>query len=263
MRFKIITILINSLLMAQKLIAESWSENTAYHAGNIVDFNEKFYMASYWNKGMQPIDNKVAWDGWISIKNNTLPLWKANKAYQPGSVIKYNEQNYISKWWNENALPEQDKTSWAKLSIATGIKYEADEQDNILGIDKDSNGIRDSYEFFIEKKYNDPVIKSYLKSAAREYQKVLELHLNPDIAGSLTNEQATQIMKNLVTFMFCNRKLRKEGRLPLNSSPISEYYNTVERAIARHKGGIVLYKKNIDESFNPYNEPNACGSLIK
>ncbi len=263
MRFKIIILLFACIVSSQQLAAESWAADKVYHSGDIVEFKGKYYLAGYWNKRMQPIDNKIVWDGWISIKNHRIAQWKPHKAYRPGRVVKFNEENYIAKWWNKNSAPDTDRSPWVKLTVGIGQEPGPDDKNNVLGRDKDDNGIRDSYERFIEKKYTDPILKSYLKTAAREYQKVLELHLNPDIAESMTTEQATQMMNDLVTFMFCNRKLRKEGRLPLNSSPISEYYNTIERAIARHKGERVIYKKNIDESFNAYIEPNVCGSLFQ
>lgn len=255
--------LLSSLIFSKQLIAESWSADKTYDSGDIVEFDGKYYLASYWSQGMQPIDNQVAWDGWISIKEKQLAQWKVHKKYKAGSVVIFNEKNYIAKWWNRGTPPETEHSPWVKLALGIGEEAAPDDRYNVLGKDKDGNGIRDSYERFVEKTYQDPIIKSYLKTSAREYQKVLELDVNAKLAESLTTEQAEIILNNLVTFLYCNRKLRKEGRLPLNSSPISEYYNTIERAISRHKGGRILYKKNIEESFNPYNEPDACGSLIQ
>lgn len=261
MKFTIITLLVSSMLIAQELIAESWSETQIYHAGDIVEFEGKSYLASYWNKGMPPIDNKIAWDGWITIKNHRVFQWKPHKAYRSGSVVKFNEDNYIAKWWNKNSSPDQDKTPWVKLTLGVGEEADTNDRDNILGRDKDGNGIRDSYELFIEKKYKDPVVKSYLKTAAREYQKVLELHLNPDIAEALTTAQADVLMNDLVALIVCNRELRKTGRLPLNSPSSSEYYNTIERAIARHKGERIIHHKLKSDYMPSVDRSNPCGAI--
>jgi len=95
-------VLLSSLLISAQLVAESWSVDRLYQSGDIVKFKGKSYLASYGSQGMQPINNKVAWDGWSTIKNKRLAQWKKQKAYQAGSVITFNNENYIAKWWNKN-----------------------------------------------------------------------------------------------------------------------------------------------------------------
>jgi len=262
MRCKTILILLIFLIRSSQLIAEQWSAKETYHSGDIVTYKNHYYLASYGNKNLQPIDNKFSWDGWITIKNSHLTEWEARKIYKAGSVIKFDDKNYIAKWWNREKSPAHIPSSWVTLAVGMGDKPTVDDEQNILGSDKDNNGIRDSYELFIEQNYSGLTIKSYLKTAAREYQKLLEISLDPELAESLSTEQAQLLMNDLMTFSFCNRQLRLAGELPMDSSPTAEYYNTIARSISRHQGGRVLYKKNLDESFNPYNEPNACGSLI-
>lgn len=261
MIFNIMIILLSSLLINAQLLAESWSADKVYHSGDIVEFKGKSYLASYGSQDLQPINNKVAWDGWVTIKNRRLAQWKKHKSYPAGSVITFNDENYIAKWSNKNSAPDANRALWVKLVFGEGEEAGADDKDNILGKDKDANGIRDSYELFVNKKYKDTVVKQYLKSAAREYQKVLELHLDPDLADSMTTEQADTMMNELVAFLKCNRELRNQGKLPLSSSPITEYYNTIERAIGRHNGERILHHKLNEDFIVSVDRANPCGSI--
>ena len=78
----------------------------------------------------------------------------------------------MEKWRNKRDVPELPSSKWVKLSSEViNNNEEVDERKHVLGKDKNSNDIRDSYEQAIEKQHKEIMVQSYLKNIGRDYQK--------------------------------------------------------------------------------------------
>lgn len=97
MRFKRVIVLLSFLTLSQALFAESWSAQKNDHSGDIVHHKNRYYLASYGNRNLQPIDNRFPWDGWITISNDHREHWNAHKIYQADSVVTFNDEHYIGR----------------------------------------------------------------------------------------------------------------------------------------------------------------------
>ncbi|MEM6981552.1 MAG: lytic polysaccharide monooxygenase [Pseudomonadota bacterium] len=81
-----------------------WSTTEVYQATDKVSFQERVYLAKWWNQGQQP-DSSSAWE---LVEEGTNPAaWSINKAYQAGAEIIYQGQRYRANWWTQGDTPGQ------------------------------------------------------------------------------------------------------------------------------------------------------------
>jgi chitin-binding protein len=81
-----------------------WSTTEVYQATDKVSFQERVYLAKWWNQGQHP-DSSSAWE---LVEEGTNPAaWSINKAYQAGAEIIYQGQRYRANWWTQGDTPGQ------------------------------------------------------------------------------------------------------------------------------------------------------------
>ncbi|MEI8605887.1 hypothetical protein [Pseudoalteromonas sp. B160] len=82
-----------------------WNASSIYVAGDVVTHNNSLFIAAFWVKGIEPIENQPHWDGWIWLQNTVIEKWQANKVYQAGNLVKHGADYYLARYWNENNEP--------------------------------------------------------------------------------------------------------------------------------------------------------------
>ncbi|HEA16030.1 MAG TPA: chitodextrinase, partial [Pseudoalteromonas prydzensis] len=91
-----------------------WNAGSVYVAGDVVTHNNSLFIAAFWVKGIEPIENLPHWDGWIWLQNTVIEKWQANKVYQAGSLVKHGTDYFLARYWNENNEPAPH-SSWQKI----------------------------------------------------------------------------------------------------------------------------------------------------
>ncbi|WP_332403101.1 carbohydrate-binding protein [Vibrio metschnikovii] len=236
---------------------EQWSSTKVYSAGQLVEWNGDIYIASHWNQGTEPTPNNINWDGWILIDENQLEEWTPRKVYHGGDIVSINERYYLAKWWSKDDYPESSE-AWLHLKdiwISDGERPTPGENDTVIGIDNNHNGIRDDYERNIYKNYLNPEMQKIAISAGHEWQKLIERPTDDQI----TKNEVSIIFSNLISLRRCFTELREND--PSFKAPTQFFFNTLERAAAKRKAEELLARILGDDYSNISFPEKPCGNL--
>ncbi|MFT6789396.1 MAG: hypothetical protein ACJAVX_002769 [Pseudoalteromonas rhizosphaerae] len=212
-----------------------WNASSIYVAGDVVTHNNSLFIAAFWVKGIEPIENQPHWDGWIWLQNTVIEKWQANKVYQGGSLVKHGVDYYLARYWNESNEPAPH-SSWQKIK---DLFYQTpdlppehpDDYKTLDGVDQNDNGIRDDYERYVYEKFDSPQLITFSLGAASTLQLVIDIE-----QGRIPNLDADigrQIILDIMNINYCTRQLQNEFSDFRN--PKSLYFNTIDRAYTNRK----------------------------
>ncbi|MFA0193105.1 hypothetical protein AB4454_00010 [Vibrio artabrorum] len=221
------------------LSAEEWDEKKVYNSGDVVQWKDLTYISSHWTQGTEPLNNKVNWDGWITINTEEIESWQQSTPYNGGTVVEYNVGYYIAKWWNNNSIPS-DSAEWQRLDLDVGGKPSPDptpDDGNVIGKDSDGDGLRDDYAVTVEETYTNTQEVALATQAGKEFGKLLEFSENNI---EITVEDAQLMAIDGITIQYCIDIYKQTN--PDFVNPIDLYYDTIERAIASNEASTQLYK---------------------
>ncbi|ATC93835.1 chitodextrinase [Pseudoalteromonas tunicata] len=214
---------------------QPWNASSIYVAGDIVTHNNSLFIAAFWVKGIEPIENQPYWDGWIWLQNTVIEKWQANKIYQGGSLIKHGTDYYFARYWNENNPPNAH-SSWQRIKdlfyLSPDLPPEhPDDFKTLDGVDQNDNGIRDDYERYVYEKFDSPQLITFSLSAAPTLQLVIDIE-----QGRIPNLDINigkQIILDFINISMCTRQLQSNH--PTFRNPKLMYFNTIDRAYANRK----------------------------
>ncbi len=183
----------------------TWDKNTVYVAGDIVELNNTTYVATYWNINKQPQPNGKSWDGWVTLNIEQANDWNNSQAYQGGQIVKYQQQFYLARWWNQKANPSSDNV-WLKLNINLPVSDQdkideltqnqiipnLEREESLLGIDDNQNGIRDDIDLFIEFHYPELSQQKAVQQLAKSLQNSLSVDTTDIILVKKSNRDNTR-----------------------------------------------------------------------
>ncbi len=212
-----------------------WNASSIYVAGDVVTHNNSLFIAAFWVKGIEPIENQPHWDGWIWLQNTVIEKWQANKVYQGGNLVKHGADYYLARYWNENNEPAPH-SSWQKIK---DLFYQTpdlppehpDDYKTLDGVDQNDNGIRDDYERYVYEKFDSPQLITFSLGAASTLQLVIDIEQGR--IPNLDTEIGKQIILDMINISYCVRYLQNSH--PHFREPEVLYFNTIDRAYANRK----------------------------
>ncbi|PEI02233.1 chitinase [Pantoea agglomerans] len=79
----------------------SWSSQTVYKGGEIVNWKGSQYKAKWWTQNNEPGTNDV----WEDLHKETGREWKVSTTYVAGDKATYAGKTWVAKWWTKGDLP--------------------------------------------------------------------------------------------------------------------------------------------------------------
>lgn len=254
--------------VSSTLAASEWEHNQAYNAGDVVTHLGHTYISAHWNLGNAPEKNEDVWDGWIYLDNSNIPLYQSESSYNGGAVVSYQGHYFLSKWWTKGEYPD-NSNAWRLLknytvwpsTPKTPVKPPSDPKsaEAILGIDSDSDGIRDSYINAVVEQYQKAELVQLALSAGHEYKVLHELAL--EVPVSLSPQEAKRKLHSIVALEDCVEHLKNTGQITV--TPDSLYNETIYQSLYYRIGKRRLFEAmgaNYDEL--PV-ETQACPKNLK
>ena len=81
--------------------APAWDPATAYSTGERVTYQEKVYVAKWWNRNQVPATS----DAWKLATPDDSIVWQMDKTYVQGDIVEHNGKRYRAKWWTQGEEP--------------------------------------------------------------------------------------------------------------------------------------------------------------
>lgn len=122
---------------------------------------------------------------------------------------------------------------FTQLAWAADIPSDVSVQ-QLLGEDKNNNGVRDDFEELILNSELSERTKQHALQAARAYGHALTLHMTGEI---ISHAQAHQAMQHLIFAEKCRRQYAKEDGVSWRES---DYYDDIDRLEASFMSDIYL-----------------------
>ncbi|ASO30608.1 MULTISPECIES: carbohydrate-binding protein [Vibrio] len=269
MNKQLVALTIGLSLSTSALASVPWDKDTAYSTSDIVNHNGESFVASHWSQGTAPEVNNISWDGWIHLDSTNVAMYAHEQAYVGGSVVNYNGDVYLAKWWVKGEYPSESST-WRlledfNLEPSTPVEdpdpnVNPKSPDTIHGVDSDNDGIRDSYKASVLEKYEHPDIVQLALAVSLEYADLHTLGLEEAETIEISKEDATTKYNSIVAFEKCAQQLQSEGRI--DETPAQLYANSIYRALYYRLGKERLFKA-MDYDFDALVLPeNPCPQTL-
>jgi hypothetical protein len=214
---------------------EPWSAEKNYQRGDLAEFQKTAYIALLPSKNIKPQKVSILWRP-VALNNTAAP--KPGKIYLLGAVVMEGKNKYIAKELNIFQSSEDLKNN--KKWIAYTGKPSApdtpidDPIQQLLGEDKNKNGVRDDFEELILNSELSEPAKQHALQAGKVYGQALTLHISGE---ALSQAQAHQAMQNLIIAYGCQLHLAKEDGASWKES---DYYNDIDRLEASFMSDLYL-----------------------
>ncbi len=216
-----------------------WQIDSIYNEGDIVTYDGNLYISTYPTSGYIPEKNHKSWDGWLYIDSGNIPLFKSEVAYSASKVVNDKGHYYVSKWQVQGQRPNESK-AWRQLVNIETFDAEMSSIDPapirdgdpkspqaIHGIDRNNDGIRDSYIEAVTNHYSSQKIIQLALSAAHEYRLLHELAFDDSI--QLSVEEAAKKLNSIIALEECVELLRRDGQL--TETPLDLYIDSLYSAL--------------------------------
>ncbi|UTV29686.1 carbohydrate-binding protein [Photobacterium atrarenae] len=219
---------------------EPWNKDTVYNSGDLVTHHGESFVSSHWTQGTEPVVNDISWDGWIHINADTIDNYEHETPYAGGSVVNFEGDIYLAKWWVQGEYPSKSGT-WRLLDdLEPSPDPDPDPDPDldpkspeaIVGVDKDNNGVRDSYEVAVTEAYQNPQIVQLAINLGLEYTDINEIALDKSI--QLSVEDATKKYNEILVLEECAEELLKTGVIEM--TPLELHTDTLYRALTYRNG---------------------------
>ena len=203
---------------------ESWSSDQNYQRGDLVEYQQTAYIALLSSKNIKPKKVSVLWR---PVNVNSTPQPKPGKLYLLGAVVAEGDSRYIAKKLNilHKSSDLQDSEKWIAYSGKPPLPDTPNDDpiQQLLGEDKNNNGVRDDFEELILSSELAERTKQHALQAARAYGHALTLHMTGE---TISHAQAHQAMQHLIFAEKCRRQYAKEDGVSWRES---DYYNDIDR----------------------------------
>src|SRR5690554_7322782 len=183
---------------------ESWSSEQSYQRGDLVEYQQAAYIALLPSKKIKPKKISVLWRP-LQLSSTTPP--KPGKLYLLGAVVAEGDSRYIAKKLNilHKSSDLQDSEKWIAYSGNSPLPDTPSDDpiQQLLGEDKNNNGVRDDFEELILNSELSERTKQHALQAARAYGHALTLHI--DRKSTRLNSSHVRISYAV----FCLKKKKK------------------------------------------------------
>src|SRR5690554_2873890 len=214
---------------------EPWSSVQNYQRGDLVEYQQAAYIALLPSKNIKPKKISVLWRP-LQLSSTTPP--KPGKLYLLGAVVAEGDNKYIAKKLNilHKSSDLQDSEKWIAYSGKSPLPDTPSDDpiQQLLGEDKNNNGVRDDFEELILNSELSERAKQHALQAARAYGHALTLHMTGE---TISHAEAHQAMQHLIFAEKCRRQHAKEDGVSWRKS---DYYSTIDRLEASFLSGFYI-----------------------
>ena len=214
---------------------ELWSSEQNYQRGDLVEYQQTAYIALLSSKNIKPKKVSVLWR---PVNVNSTPQPKPGKLYLLGAVVTEGDNKYIAKKLNilHKSSDLQDSEKWIAYSGKSPLPDTPSDDpiQQLLGEDKNNNGVRDDFEELILNSELSERTKQHALQAARAYGHALTLHMTGE---TISHAEAHQAMQHLIFAEKCRRQYAKEDGVSWRKS---DYYSTIDRLEASFLSGFYI-----------------------
>lgn len=210
-----------------------WSAEEFYRRGDVVRLQDDMYISVIPSRGRPPATSKAHWR---KIDYNDRRQIRIKSVYPLGTVVSHQGKHYISLRLNAVGLKFRldDSRRWMEFTHP-GLIYDIpdapidpDQIASLIGVDSNSNGIRDDYEREILFSDLPAPVKDAALSAGKVYGALMQVSLEEvEVDASM----ARDILRNMVIARECRRALSQiyNGAMWEETS----YFNTFDRIEAK------------------------------
>lgn len=158
---------------------EPWSAQQNYQRGDLAEYQKAAYIALLPSKNIKPQKVSMLWRP-VALHSTAAP--KPGKIYLLGMVVMEGEKKYIAKELSifKGSADLQNSKKWLAYSgkpSAPDIPID-DPVQQLLGEDKNNNGIRDDFEDLILSSELSESAKQHALQAGKVYGQALTLHIS-------------------------------------------------------------------------------------
>lgn len=234
---------------------ELWSSEQNYQRGDLVEYQQTAYIALLSSKNIKPKKVSVLWR---PVNVNSTPQPKPGKLYLLGAVVTEGDNKYIAKKLNilHKSSDLQDSEKWIAYSGKSPLPDTPSDDpiQQLLGEDKNNNGVRDDFEELILNSELSERAKQHALQAGKAYSSTMKLST---IQDEVTAEQAQVTMQLMIHAYRCKIQIAKEEG---KSWRESYFYNEIDRLEVKFVFSSFLDQLAGDNY--PYKFPaDACFSL--
>ncbi|MFY9179543.1 MAG: hypothetical protein WAO12_07180 [Venatoribacter sp.] len=234
---------------------EPWFSEKSYQRGDLTEYQKTAYIALLPSKNIKPQKISILWRP-VALNSTAAP--KPGKIYLLGAVVMEGKNKYIAKELSifQNNTDLQNSKKWVAYNGTPSAPDTPidDPIQQLLGEDKNNNGVRDDFEDLILNSELSEPAKQHALQAGKVYGQALTLHISGE---ALSQAQAHQAMQNLIYAEKCRRQYAKTDDISWQES---DYYNDIDRLEASFMSD--FYIDDIAGEEQPYDFPkNSCQFL--
>jgi len=181
------------VLLTGVSVVSPWDSATNYDGEEIVSYENRFYLSQWWGNRNPPSSGT----SWIEIDSFLNPaIYSDDSTYVPGDAVLYNDETYVARSSSRYSAPTKNDSygNWIladKSLVETGPiqKLPKDPGEagllTVLGIDSDTDGIRDDIQREITFAFPEyPYKRAAYMLIAKYRQSEWETYLNnPDVSA--------------------------------------------------------------------------------
>lgn len=237
-----------------------WQSDIRYNRGDVVTDGYDIYVNVVPIRGLDPEDSHFAW---LKIDYRRQFSLHDRRLFFLGQVVEHDDKYYISRSVNvvRRSNDLNDSRRWMEFTHP-GLSYSLPDyaiddpnMDSLIGIDSNTNGIRDDYE--IDIVFSDlpsDVVDSAL-SAGRSYGQIMSL---ANSNTELNEIDSTSILTGMVLAKLCKKEMSRVNSGDTWSE--ATYFNSIDRVEAKYKLQALLMEKIDAENFE-IPDGNPCLAL--
>lgn len=93
----------------------AWSSTIVFDKGDMVTYNGKVYLATYWTQNDKPGDPNGPWQE-IATNPDGTAVWTASRIFNKGDVVTYDGKTWQAQWYTRNQTPGDPKGPWQEIA---------------------------------------------------------------------------------------------------------------------------------------------------
>ena len=96
-------------------VRPSWSASFVYDRGDVVTFDGKRYLASYYTKNQKPGDPNGPWQE-IAETADGVAIWTASRIFTGGDIVLHDGATWKAQWYTRNQEPGAATGPWQEIA---------------------------------------------------------------------------------------------------------------------------------------------------
>jgi len=105
----------------------TWDGTSVYTSGDIVEYNNAFWLSNHWNQNTSPLNDQV-WHLLTPPAPTSVSKWKQGVVYQKGEFIQYQGQTYLARHYESYSepTPNIEWDAWIEVNLDDFVQFSLD-----------------------------------------------------------------------------------------------------------------------------------------